>query len=89
MKTICANKGWPFDKGADGCKKLVDTCSVNRLFPEFYANVLIATGTIRNKMGDAHGRGPTPQYSVTKEHAGHMIRLVSTHVTLLVDLAGL
>jgi hypothetical protein len=71
------------------CAKLVGICRDNQLFPSFYAPVLEATGTIRNRIGDAHGRGPDPLYPVAKEHADHMIRLASTNITFLVGLAGL
>src|SRR4051794_21857001 len=64
-------------------------CNANGLFPPFYAPIFEAVGTIRNKMGDAHGRGPTPLYAVAKEHADHMLQMTSAHITLLVRLAGI
>jgi hypothetical protein len=46
-------------------------------------------GTIRNKLSDAHGRGPAAEHVAGKDHADHMIRLVSTNITFLIGLAGL
>jgi hypothetical protein len=89
MRTICHHKGWPFDQNKDTCAKLVAICKENQLFPPFYVPVLEATGSIRNKISDAHGRGPIPLYPVSKEHADHMIRLASTNITFLVGLSGL
>ena len=89
MKTICHLKAWTFDRDRDACAKLVGICKDQGLFPPFYAPILEATGTIRNKMSDAHGRGPEPQYAVEKEHADHMIRLASTNITFLVSLASI
>ena len=89
MKTICKRKNWDFNQDKDSCKKLIDICQVNGLFPEFYAPMFIGVGTIRNKLSDAHGRGPSPQHAVGKEQADHMLRLASTNITFLADLAGL
>ena len=89
LKTVCDRHGWPFDRDKDTCSKLVGICKEEGLFPPFYAPIFEATGTIRNKLGDAHGRGPTPLYSVTKEHADHMIQVTSAHITLIVKLANL
>ncbi len=89
LRTICHHKGWPFDQNKDTFAKLVGICKDNHLFPPFYVPVLEAAGSIRNKISDAHGRGPVPQYAVSKEHADHMIRLASTNITFLVGLSGL
>jgi Abortive infection C-terminus len=82
-------KGWPFDPDKDTCVKLVGICRDKQLFPPLYAPILKATETIRNKISDAHGRGPKPRYPVEKKHADHMIRLASTNMTFLTGLAGL
>lgn len=89
LKTICDHHGWSFDPDRDTCSKLVGICRDNGLFPPFYAPIFEATGTIRNKLGDAHGRGPAPTYAVGKEHVDHMIQLTSAHIVLLVGLAKL
>jgi hypothetical protein len=87
LKTICDHHGWTYDPDKDTCSKLVGICRDNGLFPPFYAPIFEATGTIRNKLGDAHGRGPTPVYVVGKEHVDHMIQMTSAHIILLVGLA--
>lgn len=89
LKTICQHFGWSFDPDKDTCSKLVGICRENGLFPPFYSPILEATGTIRNKLGDAHGRGPAPLYSVGKEHVDHMIQMTAAHIVLLVGLAKL
>jgi hypothetical protein len=87
LKTICDHHGWSYDPDKDTCSKLVSICRDNGLFPPFYAPIFEATGTIRNKLGDAHGRGPAPMYVVGKEHVDHMIQLTSAHIVLLIGLA--
>ncbi len=87
LKTICDCHGWPYDPDKDSCSKLVSICRDNGLFPPFYAPIFEATGTIRNKLGDAHGRGPAPMYAVGKEHVDHMIQMTSAHIGLLARLA--
>ncbi len=89
MKTICEAKGWPYDKGKATCKDLVDICKDNGLFPGFYAPLLTAAGTIRNKLGDAHGKGPAPEFTATKEHFEHMVQITSANILLLARLAQL
>ncbi len=51
--------------------------------------MLIAVGTVRNKLSNAHGRGPTPSHVAEKDHADHMIQLTSSHITFLIRRAGL
>ncbi len=89
LKTICSLKGWTFDADRDACSQLVSICRANGLFPGYYAPIFEATGTIRNKLSDAHGRGPTPQYTVGKEHVQHVLQMTSAHIILLVALAKL
>lgn len=89
LKTICQHFGWPFNPDKDTCSKLVGICRDNGLFPPFYAPIFEATGTIRNKLGDAHGRGPVPMYLMGKEHVDHMIQMTAAHIVLLVGLAEL
>lgn len=89
LKTICDHHSWAYDPDKDTCSKLVGICRDNGLFPPFYAPIFEATGTIRNKLGDAHGRGPTPIYAIRKEHVDHMIQITSAHILLLVELAKL
>jgi hypothetical protein len=87
LKTICALKGWPHNPEKDTCSRLLDICRDNGLFPGFYKVILEATATIRNKLGDAHGRGPSSQYAPTREHAEHMLHVTAANIVLLVGLA--
>jgi hypothetical protein len=89
LKTICELKGWAYDPNRDTCSRLVAICADNNLFPAFYAPLFQAVGTIRNKLGDAHGRGPEPSHSVDQFHAEHMVRITAAHMLLIADLAGL
>jgi hypothetical protein len=89
LKTICEIKGWPYDKQRDTCSKLVKHCKDKELFPSFYVPVFESIGTIRNKLSDAHGRGPSNPIAVTQEYAEHMIHLVSSHMVFLEKLAKL
>jgi hypothetical protein len=89
LKTICALKNWPFDPDKDTCSDLVKICKDQGLFAPFYAPIFLATGTVRNKLGDAHGRGPKPLYQVDREHVQHLLQMTSAHIVLLVGLAKL
>jgi hypothetical protein len=89
MKTICTEKKWTYDKGKATCKDLVDICKSNGLFEAFYAPFFIDAGTIRNKLGDAHGKGQTPEFTATKEHFEHMVQITSANILLFARLANI
>ncbi len=89
LKIICTHKNWPYDKDKDTCSKLLDICRENKLFYPFYKQILEGTATIRNKIGDAHGKGPTPEYPPTKELADHMLYNVCNNINLVIGLAKL
>lgn len=89
LKTICTNKGWQYDKDRDTCSKLLEVCRARGLFHPFYKPILEGTATIRNKLGDAHGKGPQPEFSATKELADHMLYTVCNNINLLISLANL
>jgi hypothetical protein len=87
LKTICTLKRWTYDKDKAACAALVEVCREKGLFYPFYAEIFKNVGTIRNKIGDAHGKGPTPEYQATKELAEHMLYTVCMSIHLLVTLA--
>jgi hypothetical protein len=89
LKTICTHKKWTFDKDRAACSTLVDICRVKGLFYGFYTEIFKNVGTIRNKIGDAHGKGPQPEHPATKELAEHMLYAVCTNVNLLLALANI
>jgi hypothetical protein len=89
FKTICTLKNWPYDPDKDTLSKLVDICNANGLFPPFYAEVFKSVGTVRNKLSDAHGRGPVPLHNVGQDHLEHLIHFVSAHIVFLAKLAGI
>jgi hypothetical protein len=73
LKIICTQKRWSYDRDKDTCSKLLDICRTHALFHPFYKPILEVTATIRNRIGDAHGKGPKPEYRATKELADHML----------------
>lgn len=89
LKTICSIRKWNFDPNRDTCAKLVSICRDNGLFPAFYSPIFEAIGTVRNKSGDAHGRGPNKAIPVGQSQAEHMIHMTSAHMLLIANLAGL
>lgn len=89
LKTICDAKGWSYNAEKDTLSALVRTCKDNSLFHGFYSPIFEATGTVRNKLGDAHGRGPKPLYDVEPSHVEHLIQITSAHILLVVKLADL
>ncbi len=88
LKTICINKGWDCDPDRDTCSRLIDVCHKNCLFPSFYVELFKRMGTIRNKLGDAHGRGPVQQHDVKQLHAEHFLNMACTHILFLCDVSG-
>lgn len=89
LKTICGKKGWKYDADKVTCDVLVDVCRKNGLFPPFYVELFKRVGTIRNKLGGAHGRGPTPLHVSESAHAEHALHMTSAHIILLCKLAKL
>jgi len=89
LKTICDAKGWAYDGDKDTCSRLVNACQSQGLFPSFYGDIFKQVGTVRNKLGAAHGRGPTAMYKVEPAHAEHLLHLVCSHILLLCGLARL
>ncbi|QEG29312.1 hypothetical protein GobsT_41070 [Gemmata obscuriglobus] len=88
LRTICDFKGWTFDPNAGSCSTYVEICRKHDLFPPHYTEIFKAVGMIRNKMGDAHGKGPKPSYIAGREYAEHMIGATCAHINLLISLAG-
>jgi hypothetical protein len=68
---------------------LIDICRKNELFFSFYAPIFTAVGTVRNKLGDAHGRGPEIEFSPEKCHAEHLFYMTLANMKLIKQLAGL
>lgn len=89
LKTICDEKGWAYDADKDACAKLVEICYKEGLFPSFYVDLFKRVGTIRSRLGDAHGRGPVPLHDVEPAHAAHLLHTTCAHIILLCKLAGL
>ena len=87
LKTIIDFKGWNYGSDTDTCAKLIGICRDNNLFPSFYCSVFEAVGSIRNKLGDAHGRGPKKANNVTKENAEHMVYMTLAHIIFLAKCA--
>ena len=87
LKVICIVKGWTFDNERDTCSKLLDICRDKGLFHGFYRPVLEGAATVRNKVGDAHGKGASTMYPATKELADHMLYMVCNNINLVVALA--
>lgn len=88
LKTIMSIKGWTYDDKMT-CAKLVQVLSDRGVVPSFYESCLTSPGTIRNKLSDAHGRGPEKVNEPQAYHADHTINLVCTNVLFLKSCAGL
>jgi len=89
LKTIIDFKGWNYGPDTDTCAKLIGICRDNNLFPSFYCPAFEAVGSIRNKLSDAHGRGPKKTNNVTKENAEHMVYITLAHIVFLAKCAGI
>ena len=89
LKTICNARGWAYDPNKDTCAKLISICRDEGLFYPLYAPILEGVGTVRNKLGDAHGKGPKPLHVAESEHADHMIAVTCAHIEFLIQCAKL
>jgi hypothetical protein len=89
LKTICDVKGWGYDPDKDTCSTLIEICRKQGLFSPYYTETFKGVGTIRNKVGDAHGKGPKPAYAAERAHAEHMIAITCAHIHFLGCRAGL
>lgn len=89
LKTICTEKGWTYNPDKDTLAPLVETCRSHGLFEPFYVELFKTIGMIRNKIGDAHGKGPTPQYKASQNHAEHMIATTCSYITFAIKQAGI
>lgn len=87
LKTICTEKGWTYDAEKDTLAPLVEACRSHGLFEPFYVELFKTIGMIRNKMGDAHGKGPSPQFTATQNHAEHMIAMTCSYITFAIKQA--
>ncbi len=87
LKTICHIKDWTYDSNKETCATLADKCNAHNLIEPFYAEIFKGIGTTRNKMGDAHGKGPKPQFTASQNHAEHMIAMTCSHITFAVRQA--
>ena len=89
LKTVLTIRGHSFNHDKDTCSKLVKICMANDILPSFYESCLISPATIRNKLGDAHGRGPNKMHEPMVQNADHMINLVCSNILLLKKCVGL
>lgn len=89
LRTIFTIKRWAYDDQKDACSQLVEIGRKNSLFEPPYVPLLTGIGTIRNKFGDAHGKGPKPEYKADREHAEHMIAMTCSHISFLITKAGI
>lgn len=89
LRAVCVARGWltPDDKAV--CRDLIATCQKNNLFPTFYAEVLSNTCMLRNKLGDAHGRGASNAVMPTRDNAEHMLAITAANIGLVVRYARL
>jgi len=88
LKTICVEKGWAFDPTRDTCSGLVTICSQNGLFPSYYNSMLVGVASVRNRLGDAHGRGPITVHDADRDHVEHLLHTTAAHIVFLVKQAG-
>lgn len=89
LKTICDLKRWRYDPDKDTCAGLVDVCQRHGLFPSFYTDLFKRTGTIRNKLGSAHGRGPTQSFKPDSIESEHLLYMTGSQIIALCRWAGL
>jgi len=75
---------WPAKRRLkNGETSVVKLIIENGLLPGFYESCLISPATIRNRLGDAHGRGPEKRHEPNTDQADHMINLVCSNILFL------
>lgn len=90
LKTICAKRGWTYDK-SDTAKKLISIVLNNGLIPPFMQNqlnvmqTLLESGvpTVRNKLA-GHGQGPAIR-AMPNYIASYVLHLTATTILLLAN----
>lgn len=89
LRTICVARGWitPEDKAT--CRPLIAHFQQKNVFPDFYAEVIANTCTLRNRLGDAHGRGASNAVVPTRDNAEHMLAITAANIVLVVRYAGI
>jgi hypothetical protein len=83
LKTVCQQYGINHDPNRDTCSRLVKHLIGAELLPSWYTPCLESVGTIRNKVGSAHGRGPNSPESATRHYAEHIFNIVCAHILLI------
>ena len=94
MKTICANKGYAFDKDRDEARKLLQILKKNGFFPSYlesHLNAVCTTlesgaPTVRNKTS-GHGQGEE-RTVVPDNYVTYVLNLVATNIVFLCSLYG-
>ena len=89
LKTICSLKLWPYNPKKDALHALLRVCEKKGLFPSLYTAIIQSVGTIRNKLGSAHGRGPVGTIAFDRRYVEHCVALTAAHVSFLVNLANM
>lgn len=92
MKTICTQRGWPYDPARATAKDLIAVLFANGFIPPYlqtqFAGLrsLLESGvpTVRNKNG-GHGQGPEP-VQVARGMAEYAIHLTAANIVFLVSL---
>lgn len=92
MKTICTNRGYPFDKDKDTAKKLISILRDNQFLPAFsedHLNTLVkllenGSPTVRNKTA-GHGQGKEVA-NIPNSYAEYVLGIVAVNMVLLVKL---
>ncbi|WP_163279296.1 abortive infection family protein [Clostridium sporogenes] len=82
IKVICEIKKWKYEK--DTLSGLVRFVEEKSAIPSCFENVLISTGTIRNKLGSSHGKGKE-EITTNKSQAKYQINITASNIIFLVE----
>lgn len=92
MKTICINKGYPFDNARDTAQKLISILESNGFYPSYMTAHLTSLRTtletglpvVRNKTS-GHGQG-IEVVTIPDEFVDYALHLASTNILFLMKL---
>ena len=82
LKVICDRRKWPYEDN-DTLSSLLKTVVGQTSLDRIYIQALMAVGTIRNRLGSAHGRG-TKDRPVSHHIAQHTLTSTAAAIILLI-----
>ncbi len=85
LKLVCVRRHWPFSS-TDNCSRLLKVYFDHSGLDRFFEQPILLIATIRNRLSDAHGAGPSSR-SVPQHVAKYALNATASAMLLLVEEA--